>query len=437
MTRFIAFFILLIAVSGCMRVRLPKAIIQSWDARQEKLMWNRIVQEALKENPDLKQARFELKSKSLSRDMAFGGYLPSADASMTRNRVKATAAGEATDSQSYDIDVTQPLFTGFGITSEFLKAKREWEAAKFAYEKTSAGVRFSLRSAFADVLEQNALLDVNQHIAVRKRRNADMINLRYEAGREHQGSLMRAQAIASQADFDVNQTNRQIESKSLLLGRHMGGNFSSSFLINGNLERMVSEISDAKPDFAALADETPQVKNLVKTAESLKAAVASALSVLSPQFNGKYNYGYSGDRSTNLRDSSTVGLTVSIPLFNGGKNAEAIQKARADYNAALQKAESTRDQTIADLASAWSSMKDAKDLVSVRQQFLNAARKRADIVRAQYESGLINFQDFDIAEQELSDSERSYIQSLANALTEQASWDLVQGNTLEEVIHAQ
>lgn len=429
--------IVLVALSGCLNIRLPKVIITR-EGFREKLTWVRVVQEALRHNPDLEKARLDVKAASLGRDIAFGDYLPSVDASMTRSHTKPTAASsKPTESQSYELEASHALFTGFRTTAEFLKAKRELESAKFNYQVTSSNVRFSLRSAFVEVIKQKRLLDVNQKIAKRKRQNADMIDLRYEAGREHQGSLLRAQAIYQQANFEVSQTGRKIESKSLLLGRYIGGNFMTPFPVDGELEEMFNQITGAKPDFTALAEKVPQVQTLVKTAESLKAAVVSAGSTVLPQVSGTYSYGYAGQRFDSLRDNASISVTASVPLFNGGKNIEAIQKAQMEYRVALQRAESARNQAISDLSDIWSGLEDAKEFVGVRWKFLEAARKRADIVRAQYEAGLINYQDFDTTEQELSGAEQSYIQSLSDALTQEANWNLVQGNTLEDAVHVQ
>ncbi len=426
--------VITLVFNGCFSVHLSK--IQMMDGETQGIFtWNRVAEEALHHNPDLSQARFQVKSKVLSRNIAFGSYLPAADASFDRTYTKPVAAGPVKDSEKFNMGVTQPLFTGFKTTAEFLKAKKEWEAAKFAYMKTSANVRFLLRSAFVELLKQKRLLKVNQNIAGRRHKNAELIHLRYEAGREHLGSDLRVQAILDQANFEVRQTSRKIESKSLLLGRQMGGKFMNPFLIEGNLEEMVQDLPDSKPDFLAIAEETPQVKNLIKTAESLKAAVVSAESSVYPQVNGTYDYGYSGERFSNQRDQSSVALKVSLPLFHGGRNIEAIRKAKADYKATFEQARSARDQAVSDLADAWATFQDAKELVKVRQKFLEASHKRAEIVKSEYETGLVNFQDFDTTEQEISDSERLYTQSLADALVQEANWNFVRGATLEDFAH--
>lgn len=431
----IIFLTLSFLSTSCVSVQLNPVKIEDGSAA-EKLTWEGIAHEALQNNPDLEEARYQLKSVARSRDSALGDFLPSVDAVAGRTRTRPRAAGESVDSQDFSVGVSQPLFTGFGTTAEYLRALKNWQAAQFAYDSASANVRFLLRSTFVDVLRQKELLSVQERILERRRRNTELISLRYDAGREHQGSLMRTQAILSQADFDTRQTGRRIETQSILLGKQMGGKFLTPFPIEGNLKEMLFMVSQEKPDFVTIANETPEVKNLVKVAEALKAAIKTAESNLYPQATGSYSYGYSGERSSNLRDSAELDLSVSVPLFEGGKNIAAIRKAKADFHAAFQRARSARDQKVADLADVWASLQNAKELVKVRQNFLEASRKRAEIVKTQYETGLINFQDFDTAEQELADSERNYIQSLGDALSQEATWDLERGALLEEVVRA-
>ena len=126
---------------------------------------------------------------------------------------------------------------------------------------------------------------------------------------------------------------------------------------------------------------------------------------------------------------------MTVPLFEGGSNIAEITGGGAAYQSAFQQARSQRDQTIADLAAAWAALQDAIEQVSVRRAFLEASRERAEIIHSQYTSGLADFQDFDIAEQELADSEKAYVDSLAAAAAQEARWQAATGLTLEDALH--
>ncbi len=424
----------IVVAGGCLRVTLPQAHILPGQA-QEGLTWERAVHLALAHHPDLRQAQETRSAKAHNRAQALGAYLPSADASLNRKRVHDDSS--TTNSLAFDVDVTQPLFTGFKTTAEALQASRELEAAEWAYVEESASVRQELRNAFVELMRLYKLLDVNRKIATRRQDNADLLELRYKAGREHEGSWHRAQAIAEQAMFEVRQTERRIDSQSLALGRQLGGYFAVPLPVAGNLEQLIPSAPQPPTDYPALAEQTPSVKRLTKNAEALKAATLSSQAELWPTVDGTFNYGASGESASNLDSNTTLGVSVSLPLFRGGRNIQGVLESNATYQAAVEAARSARDLRIAELSERWAAFQDASEFVAVRRSFLEAARQRSEIVRAQYTSGLASFQDFDIAEQELADSEKSYVQSLADVLTQEANWMFTQGVTLEEALNAQ
>lgn len=419
--------------SGCMTTRLSKVeILESLEGQI--LTWPDAVRGALEHNPDLKKSRAEVKSLARSRDSAAGAFLPSATGTYDRSRSKSTGSSSIEQSMDIGFQASQPIFAGFQIVADFLKASRELSAEEYAYLDTSANVRFRLRSAYIDLLRLEELFEVSEQIVERRKQNAELIQLRYDAGREHQGSLLRSQAIVRQAVFELDQTRRAMETQSLRFSRELGGAFISSIHVEGNLEEWIPKLSDPKPNFTLLAQNTPAVQQLIKLAEAKKAEIVSAQSVVWPQVNGTYDYGYSGDRASNLDKHYSLGLGISVPLFEGGRNLQAIRKAKADYDAAREAAESARDETLVQLAESWAALENALDSVDVRRKFLEAAEERAEIIKSQYTSGLVNFQDFDLAEQDLADSQKSFVEALAAALTREASLDLEKGSTLEEII---
>ena len=105
----------LVLASGCVHVQLPKAHIISGDT-QAGLTWNRAVDLALAHHPDVRQAQQTLTAKAHVRNQALGSYLQTVDGTLTRKHSKVSST--TTDSLALDLDVEQPLFTGFKTTGE-------------------------------------------------------------------------------------------------------------------------------------------------------------------------------------------------------------------------------------------------------------------------------------------------------------------------------
>ena len=420
-----------LSLGGCLTVRLPEAPITHLGEPQP-LVWNSLVRQTLTLNPDLQEARFLVNSSARSRDIAFGDYLPSVDGGFHRDISRTTGTDPSRDGLGLSLSAQQSLFEGFGTTGNWLKARKNLEATQLAYIQTSAEVRYRLRSSYVSVIRLQRLLETDQLIHVRRKQNAELVRLRYEAGRENLGSALRAEAIAEQAAFDVRQTERLLESEAIRLARESGGSFVLPVHIGDDLEAMLQKVRLEEADYSALAEKTPTVMRLLKTAEAAKAEVVKAQSVVWPQVSGNYDYGYSGDRASQLRDQSSLGLRVTVPFFEGGKNVAAIRKAKADYEAAESAAKSARDEAIAALSAAWVPYMDAIESVAVKKKFLEAAQKRAEIIREEYATGLANFTDFDAAEQENANAEKEYVESLAKVFIQEAYWVKTQGATLED-----
>ena len=433
-------------LGGCLTVHLPGARIQRM-AQPEVLTWPHLLQKTIQLNPDLQSARYVITSTARSRDIAFGDYLPSFEGdlqrSVSRNAFSGGGGGSSSsggsgggnalqDHLSLDLVGNQSLFNGFGTTGTFLKARKDLEAAKFQYLVTSVNVRNTLKLAYIDVLRWDRLLTVNRQILQRRKQNAELVRLRYEAGRENLGSALREEALAERAAFDVKTAERHIESQTIRLGRECGGDFVLPVVIKDSLDQKIPLAIMSGPDYVTIAENTPQVQRFIKIAESANANLMAAQSVVWPQINGTMDYGDSGERASNLRSEHSWGLNMIVPFFNGGKNVNAIRKAKADYEAARAAAVSARDEAVAQLADAWVKYVDAIELVVVSRKLLQAAQKRAEIVRAEYASGLMAFQDFDTAEQEQATSENDYVQSLADVLNAQANWEMIRGETLED-----
>ncbi|HOG23053.1 MAG TPA: TolC family protein [Candidatus Omnitrophota bacterium] len=417
-------------LGGCLTVHLPKAEIER-QSEPKAVTWVALVRQALANNPDLREARARVESKARSRDIAFGDYLPAVDGGVHKSASRTTS-GPTSDRLNLDISARQSFFDGLGTTGKWLGARKDLEAERFAYNEMSADICHRLRTSYINVIRLEKLFETNRLISERRKQNAEMVRLRYEAGRENLGSALRAEAIAEQAAFDVRQTERQLEKEALRLARESGGEFVLPLRVDDDLEKMTKFVKLPEEDYAGLADETPAVLRLLKVAESAKAEMMSAQSSVWPQVDGTYEYGYSGDRASHLKDQSSIGVSVTMPFFEGGKNVAAIRKAKADYDAAENAVRSARDETVAQLAAARAPFIDAVEVVQVRKKFLEAARERAEIIRTEYATGLVNFLDFDTAEQENANAEKEYVESLANVFIQQSQWAKIRGVTLEE-----
>ena len=70
----------------------------------------------------------------------------------------------------------------------------------------------------------------------------------------------------------------------------------------------------------------------------------------------------------------------------------------------------------------------AHGLITYRQnEFLKAAEVRSEIARAQYQNGLLSFEDWDLIENDLIDKQKAMLTSQRDAVVARAAWEKMLG----------
>jgi outer membrane protein TolC len=179
-----------------------------------------------------------------------------------------------------------------------------------------------------------------------------------------------------------------------------------------------------------LSKNTPFLKKLI----SLKEAARYDLKSVKADFFPKVYL----DSSLGKTDSDwpphdkewSLGLSVSFPLFEGGKRIAEVKKAKSLLEEARADQRSGRDEIVYTLAQAWTELQNAIQQREVKESFLQAVEERAKIANAQYSTGLISFDDWTIIEDNLVTTQKSFLDAKANVLIKEAYWIQAKGGTL-------
>ena len=411
-------------------VLLLSACLTTQVMAEETLTWEDCVREALKNHPDLVSGKEKVKQAEADKDITSSAMLPQVTSEVSGNRSKTEGESEI-DTYSYRVRGNQLLFDGFKTSSDKKAATETVTAQRYNYDVISSNIRLNLRKAFTSLLRAQELISLTEEIAKRRRQNVELVQLRYEAGREHRGALLTAEADLAEAAFEVAQAKRNLSVAHRELSKELGRKELLPVTVEGAFD--ITEVNRERPDFDFIADSTPFLKELISQKEATRLGLKSAKADFFPQVYLNASFGET-DSDWPPRDNEwSAGLTLSFPIFEGGSRIARVAKAKSQLRQLQAEERSGRDVVILTLEETWKTLQDAIDNVSVRRKFLEANQERAKIASAQYSTGLITFDDWIIIENNLVNAKKAHLNAQANLLVAEANWFQAQGGTLEYV----
>lgn len=391
---------------------------------EEILTWEDCLTEAKKNHPDLVSAEAKIDQAEANKKITSSNLLPQISSDMSV-RASGTDNQDRNDTYSYGITGRQLLFDGFKTFYDRKAASENITSARYDYEATSSNIRLRLRTAFVELLRAQELLKITEEIVRLRKQSLELVELRYEAGREHKGSRLTAQANLAQAEFEAAQARRNIDLAQRRLTKELGRKDVVPIRAEGDFG--IKYLERDRPDFESLAELHPFLLGLVAQREAARLGLKSARADYIPQLYVDANIGRIGSEWPPDRDEWSVGASLSFPLFAGGRRLAELSRNKARFKQAQADERSVRDGIVLSLEDTWTRLQDSVDKVEIQQKFLAAAEVRAKIAEAQYSTGLLLFDNWTIIEDGLVIAKKSFLDAQANALLADANWIQAKG----------
>ena len=384
------------------------------------LSWTDCLREAQAQHPGLIAAREAVKAAQASVRAAQAGRLPQLSASGQAGYSENSEVSGGEDSYRASVEVDQVLYDGGNTRSAVRLAEADAALALAEARQSEADILYNLRVAFADLLWAQEQIGLLEQIRQRRADNVEMVDLRYQGGQEHQGSLALNQAALKEAETDLQQARRNLETTRGTLVRALGRDRDDPRLtLAGSLDDIPMP-GAVEP--AALARTTPAAVQAEVAVARARASLSQARSGRQPTLSAYGNAARYGDEWSVEEDSLGAGVRLSLPIWAGGQTGADIRRAAARLAAAEAGLSDTLNSQRTRVDQAFQSLQEAVEALAVRRQFLEAQELRATISREQYGNGLLEFDNWDIIENDLISRQKSLLETRRQAWRAEAAW---------------
>jgi len=375
------------------------------------LTWRDCQETAMRSNPVLAGYRRSLEAARYSYYAGRSQSLPFPGLAVSHSYARngSVNSGPA-DNFSFALSASETLFSLKSYAGLAVQLKSV-ESADVNLRAALADTRKNLLTSFITLLYAQKKIGVMENIVAIRAKSAEMINLKYDSGRESMGNRLRAEAQLAQARADLAQARRDLMSAQRGLSAEIGADDFVPIIATGTL-LVPAAVSGLDIDKAALS--SPSVLAAKKAVELYGLKIKQTNADLYPVLSASQGLSWNGVSELPGNRAWSLGLSLSWPLFNNGPtyfknnlaNAKSVkQKAEEDYRGAVLSAKTA-------LQSAVAALETNIDNIATVELLLNAARQRYSESEIQYLSGTMSFQNWEDVEEELVSSEQTYLTSL-------------------------
>lgn len=174
--------------------------------------------------------------------------------------------------------------------------------------------------------------------------------------------------------------------------------------VEADIDALIDQARQRRPDL--LASEA-QVKAAEATIEASRAAAKPTVSLTASN-------SYQDGSSLTANNNSTLGISVSIPLFSGYAPSYRIRSAEAAAEVRAAQRDRIRLQISLDVWRAYQSLRTANQSISAATTFVSSAEESARVALGRYKAGVGNILDTLNAQSALATARQQKIQADLN-----------------------
>ena len=410
---------------------------------QEAWTLRRCVEHAVEHNISVRQYENAVERQRVQLSTARNQRLPNLLASASENinfgrslTIDNTYANKTTNSTSFSLDTSVPLFTGFSIPNNVKLNRLNLAAATADLEKAKNDIRVQVAQAYVQILYSMEISEVaHRQVAIDSQQVARLQAL-YDVGKASEAQLSQQKASLAQGQLTATQADNSLQLALLSLSQLLELPSPEGFTIvkpvvddTALQNKPIGEGPEAI--YAEAVGTRPEVEAQQLRLKVADRNIALAKANLYPQLSfyaglgtnyfktsGMYAESFGSQMKHNF--SQYLGLNLSYTIFNRLQTRNSIRTARIDYQNQLLALDNTKKTLYKEIQQVYYNTVAARQKLVSSQQAQVSAGDAFRLTTAKYEQGKANITEFNEAKNNYLKTESDLTQARYEFLYQQA-----------------
>lgn len=384
---------------------------------------------ALKNNSDLKVAALNVESARAQYGVTRADLFPSVGASLTKTAEHLPGGLYSTQTTG---PVTYQQYEGNLAVSSWeldffgrIRSLRD-EALEtyFSYEATRQATQLSLiaevAEAYITLCADADLKKVAKDTAESQQESLKLVQQKFAAGIVTEQDVLQAATSVKSAEADVSQYERQRRQAANALQLLLGTSLPAGVVKNATLEKrwVFPELESGLP--SDVLTRRPDVIAAEHTLKAANANIGAARAAFFPSISLTASGGSASSSLSRLFDGGTgawsFGPSISIPIFEGGKNRANLDVAEVSKRTEIVNYEKAIQQAFKEVSDALSGAATYDAEVQSRKENFEVNNRNYQLAALRYNNGADDYLEVLTAQRSLYSARQNYLSTLADSL---------------------
>lgn len=361
--------------------------------KDEVLTLKRCVEIGIMQHPSLAAYRSIVRASKERIGQAESGLYPQVDFSGGYSRIDPVAnipdnpdSSKTFNQYSASLNLRQLIYDS-GKTSTLADIERNSSAAAVSdLANIEQQVIFNIKQSYVKLLRAKRNRDVAIDTIKKFEKHLEQAKGFFEVGSKPKFDVTKAQVDLSNAKLDLIVAENSLRSARLTLNNAMGVPESPPYDVQDNLMFEKYVISQEQA-VATAFEERYDLKALLARRRVAQQAIELANKDKAPLVSGNASINKAGD-SFPLDDGWSVGINVTVPIFNGYRTSHKQAEAKAALDNVMAKEQELRQGIILEIQQAMLNLAESEERITSAELIVRQATENYEIATGRYTAGV-------------------------------------------------
>lgn len=428
-------------------------------AQTEHITLQEAVDLALENNYQLKQAENALDLADSDIRSQYADFLPSVNANVNGSRTSGQQfifdrfnegldpfVNITSQSVSGNVNASITIFDGFNNILSLRASQASQLSNEEALRRARENVIFNTASRYLQVLLDKQLLEISQENLVTSQRQLEQIQAQVDVGSLPTVDLYNQEAQVASDELSITQNQNSLNISKLMLVRQLQidpqGDYefvvpdisdeqNAAMLSMYNLNELIDEALMNRSDIKSEQADINNLRYQLRMAKGNLYPTISASAGISTRYSDQYSLAGEdvsfNDQFFDQQVNRSLGLSISIPIFQNWNRMYNIESARVQLKNAELALDNTELQVIQEVTQAYNDYSSYLQEFNAAEKALVASEKAFETQQERYNVGASTLIELSQAQSSYVEAQSNYTQSRYNLIFQEKLLDYYLG----------